>query len=195
MKKVVLFSVLLLLLSGCYTYYDANPPTVTEPTTSTPPTYYYNSSGNDASVGSTIVYPLTTPQDAKSIESRMMDVNWISPGKVTIENLYKGAQAEYTLRIHNGGRVSTIFQVIPRQPDGIRSDKLPYDCMDWVQIPQLAIYVPAKTTYEMPITVKMLKDIDMKGKTYEFWISVIDNGQKGMVQTELCSRWIISTRK
>jgi hypothetical protein len=195
MKKVILFSILLLLLSGCYTYYDPNPPTVTEPTPSTPPTYYYNPSENNTSVGSTIVYPLLTPQDAKGIEARMMDTNWISPGKVTIENLYQGAQAEYTLRIHNGGRVPTIFQVTPRQPDGVRSDKLPWDCMDWVQIPQLAVYVPAKTTYEMPITVKMLKDTNLKGKSYEFWISVIDNGQNGMVQTELCSRWIISTRK
>lgn len=209
MRKAVLFFVLLLLLSGCYTYYDPNPPKA-EPTVTALPAYYYDLSipvtANASLIATpmvisdvqsnstgTVVYPQV--KDAKVIEASMMDVDWINPGKVTIENMYKGSQAEYSMRIHNGGKTSATFQVAPRQPDGVRSDKLPLDCMDWVQMSQYAIYVPAKSTVELPVTVKMLKDINMKGKTYEFWVSVINNTQKGTVQTELCSRWIIVTRK
>ena len=210
MKFTLLLFVL--LFSGCLYYADPNPPTA-EPTVTALPAYYYDLSipvtANAsliatptspvisniqpvASIG-TVVYPQV--QDAKTIEASMMNVDWISPGKVTIENLYKGSQAEYSMRIHNGGKSATIFQITSRQPDGIRDDKLPWDCMDWVQIPQGAVYIPAKSTVEVPVIVKMLKDTDMKGKTYEFWVSVINNSQKGMVQTELCSRWIIVTRK
>jgi len=215
MKVVAL--VFVLLFTGCLYYADPNPPKA-EPTVTALPAYYYDLSipvTANASLVATPQTPLISniksnftvtqspignvvyPQvkDAKTIEKSMMDVDWISPGKVTIENLYKGSQAEYSMRIHNGGKSATIFQVTSRQPDGIRDDKLPLDCMDWVQISQGAIYVPAKSTVEVPIVVKMLKDTDMRGKSYEFWVSVINNAQKGMVQTELCSRWIIVTRK
>lgn len=215
LKKCILL-VFALFLSGCYTYYDSNPPKA-EPTVTALPAYYYdlripvtanaslvvtpqlpvisniqpNSDITQSPIG-TVVYPQV--KDAKTIEASMMNVDWISPGKVTIENLYKGSQAEYSIRIHNGGKEPTIFQVISRQPDGSRNDKLPWDCMDWVQISKNAVYVPAKSTVDVPVVVKMLKDADMKGKTYEFWVSVINNTQKGMVQTEMCSRWIIMTR-
>lgn len=199
MKKVMFLSTLILFLfTGCYTYYDPNPPKAVEPP---PPSYYYappvqnDTEANYTGVAGGQAYSVIPLQDSKSIETRMIDTNWISPGKVTIDNLYAGAQAEYVLRIHNGGSQATIFQVTARQPDGSAVNKLPLDCFDWVQIPKNAIYAPAKSTVEMNITVKMLKDTGMRGKTYEFWLSVIDNSQSGMVQTELCSRWIVSTRR
>lgn len=206
MKGFILFWALLLLsFSGCLTYYQPNPPTATEPNTPPPPTYYTNVTSRESvnmvpvtmpNVTNTagVIYSSSAPKSARNIEAGMMDTDWISPGKVTIENFYKGAEADYAMRIHNGGNTDTVFDVNPRQPDGIMNNKLPLDCIDWVQLPQYSIYVPAKQTYEIPVTIKMLKDTGMKGKTYEVWISVINKGQKGMVQTELCSRWIISTR-
>jgi hypothetical protein len=207
MRKFILPLVLLLLFSaGCLTHYEQNPPTATEPSPPPQSTYYTNvttrQSENMVPVtmpnvtnAAGVVYSSTSPKDARNIEIGLMNTNWVSPGKVTIDNMYKGAEADYMLRIHNGTDIDTIFDVNPRQPDGIRDDKLPLDCMDWIQLPQYSVYIPAKQTFEIPVVVKMLKDTNMKGKTYEVWISVIDKGQKGMVQTELCSRWIISTRK
>jgi hypothetical protein len=206
MKRLVLCSLLVIMgVMGC-TYADPNPPRAMEPT----PTYYYgdpslpttvsdNSSPivADNKIGGSVLYNADKPTSGSStaIEARMIDVNWISPGKVTISNLYKGAQAEYTLRIHNGSSDLSVFMINVRQPDGYGINKLPLDCLNWVSIPAYSIVVQPKGTYELPITVKMLTDTNMKGKDYEVWISVIDSSQKGMVQTELCSRWLISTRK
>ena len=205
MRKLLLFSALLLMtLPGCFVYYVKDPPTATEPSPVVTPTYYYSNITESEpanmvpvalpNMSNTTLMYSSSPKDANGIEMSMMNVNWVNPGKVTIENLHKGAEGDYLLRIHNGGANPTIFQVKPRLPDNL-VNSLPWDCMNWIQLPEYSVYVPGKTTYEMPITVKMLTDIGMKGKTYEVWISVIDNSQKGMVQTELCSRLIISTRK
>jgi hypothetical protein len=207
MKKITLFIVTVMLgLSGCITYYDPNPPTASEPI-SPPPTTYYMNTGNSESQNmvpvtmpnvtnpANVIYSTDSPKDSRNIEFGLQNTNWISPGKVTVDNLYLGAEADYILRIHNGSNDATIFQITVRQPDGTQNNKLPIDCMDWVTLSLKAVYVPAKTTYEMPIIVKMLKDTNMKGKSYEVWVSVIDSSQKGMVQTELCSRLIISTRR
>ena len=206
MKKGVLLTLLVsLLFPGCYTYYVKSPPTATEPNPPPTETHYFNTTQNAGNMvpvampnvtnSSNVVYSAAPSKNAAAIEAGLMNTNWISPGKVTIENLYKGAEADYTLRIHNGGDSDTVFDVNPRQADATMYEKLPQDCIDWVTMPQYSVYIPAKSTYDMPIMVKIVKDAGMKGKTYEVWISVIDKGQKGMIQTELCSRWIIATRK
>lgn len=197
-KGFILVSALFLFLSGCVTY---GAPAVTEPV---PPdtSYYYtppveptpSNPANYTTVDGGLIYS-AIPNASSSIESRMIDVNWISPGKVTIENLYGGAQAEYSMRIHNGSDQATIFQITARQPDATSVEKLPAECLNWVIIPQKAVYVSAKGTTDALITVKMLDDSVYKGKNYEFWLSVIDSSQKGMLQTELCSRWLVSTRR
>lgn len=133
-------------------------------------------------------------QYSPSIENSMIDTNWITPGKVNIRNLYLGAQADYVLRIHNGGSTQSIFSVKARQPDNTNVEKLPIDCINWVEISIPSVFILPKSTVDVPITIRMVKDIDMKGKNYEVWLSVIDTSQQGMIQTELCSRWFIATR-
>ena len=204
MQRVVLFLTLFLVLSlGCYTYYDPNSPTVTEPDTGVV-AYYYNgtpimgiptsNTSNTDNVSFSVVYPDPSPKSAHSIEAGLVDSNWLSPGKVSIGNFYKGAQAEYVMRIHNGGDKAAVFNIRVRQPDS-NPNALPLDCLNWVQIPLQSLLIQPKGTYEMMVTVTMLKDTNMKGKNYEFWVSVIDGSQSGMLQTELCGRWLISTRK
>lgn len=196
-KGLVLVSILLLSSTlGCL---YAPTPTVTEPI---PPdtSYYYappvsSDATNLTTVDGGMAYTAIPNNTQEGIESRLIDTNWISPGKVTIGNLYKGAQAEYSMRIHNGSAQATIFQITVRQPDYTDGEKLPYECLNWVNIPQKAVYVSGKGTVDALITVKMLEDSGYKGKDYEFWLSVVDSSQKGMIQTELCSRWLISTRK
>jgi hypothetical protein len=203
MRKIIIISLLVsVVFTGCL-YAIPDPPRASEPTSS----YYYEQPTPNVLLDSPapiadngtggVIYDANKPTSgsAATIEARMIDVNWISPGKVTISNLYKGAQAEYTMRIHNGGTEASIFNISMRQPDGSGFNKLPLDCLNWVSAPLYVVYIPSKGTYELPITVKMLTDTNMKGKEYEFWVSVIQGSQKGMIQTELCSRWLISTRK
>lgn len=133
-------------------------------------------------------------QYSSSIENSMIDTNWIMPGKVNISNLYLGAQADYVLRVHNGGNTQSIFEIKARQPDNTIVEKLPIDCMNWVEISIPSVLIMPKSTVDVPITIRMVSDINMKGNNYEVWLSVIDTSQKGMVQTELCSRWFIATR-
>lgn len=203
MRKLILGSLLVVtLLLGCV-YADPNPPRAIEPTQ----TYYYQDATKDVVLGSEppvsdnktggVLYNADKPTagSAVGIEASMVNVNWISPGKVTITNLYKGSQAEYTMRIHNGNPNTAVFRISVRQPDGDGFNKLPVECLGWVSMPFYVVTIPPKGTYELPVTVKMLTDTEMKGKNYEFWVSVIDGSQTGMIQSELCSRWLISTRK
>jgi len=204
MRGLILGSLLVCtLFSGCIYYAEPNPPRASEPV----PTHYYENPAPVANIDSQqpiagnsssgVIYDANKPTagSAASIEARMVDVTWISPGKVTITNLYKGSQAEYTMRIHNGNPNIAVFRISVRQPDGNGFNKLPSECLNWVSMPLYVIVLQPKETYELPVTVKMLTDAGMKGKDYEFWVSVIDGSQTGMVQSELCSRWLISTRK
>jgi len=45
------------------------------------------------------------PSEAKVWEKKPPDnMNWISPGKITVSNFYPGARAEYPITVHNGGQ-------------------------------------------------------------------------------------------
>jgi len=55
------------------------------------------------------------------VESKLVDKVWISPGKVMIDNLYPGAQAEYSITVHNGNDLETPFAVTVRAPDHVGS--------------------------------------------------------------------------
>lgn len=51
-----------------------------------------------------------------------------------------------------------------------------------------------KETRDILVVLAMPKDAVVFAPKWEFWISVIDTTQKGMVQTELATRWLVSMR-
>ena len=126
----------------------------------------------------------------------LKDVNWISPGKVSIGNLYPGATAEYPITVHNGYDDKVEFAITARQPDQVLEgyEALPLEYLSWVTISQPKLILGSKQTADVLIIVTMPEDALYAGKKAEFWISVVDKSQEGMVLTELAARWLISTK-
>ena len=120
----------------------------------------------------------------------------IDPGKVYIDNLYPGAQAEFPVTVYNQNDYETTFLVTPRTPDYTAEDEgydaLPY--LEWVVATPERVIIGASDTGDVLITVAMPEDADYSGKKSEVWISFMEEGTPGMVKIELASRIFISTR-
>ena len=173
MRKLIigLLVIGLLVVSGCATSYA---PPVNEP--SEPP---------PASSGTTVL-PGEPP----------IDRTWISPGKVQVGNFYPGARAEWNLLVHNGNDTAASFLVAYRYPDHVADGyaKPTAEVQDWVIIADPTPVIAPKETREILIVLAMPEDAAVFAPKWEFWISVKDTTQKGMVVTELCSRWLVVMR-
>lgn len=129
-------------------------------------------------------------------EKAHQDRTWISPGKVQIGNFHAGAQAEWPLTIHNGNDYAASFATKYRVPNKVEEGYAyaPIEARDWVIIADPTPVLMPKETREILITVAMPNGAIAPNK-WEFWISVKDTTQAGMVITELCSRWLVSHRQ
>ena len=124
-----------------------------------------------------------------------IDKTWISPGKVEVGNFYSGAEAEYPLTVHNGNDSQTTFAVTYRIPDHVASGYSypPEEAQTWVIIADSTPVIAPYGTVDIAITLQMPKGTDAPDE-WEFWVSVMDESQTGMVHTEICSRWLIDMR-
>ena len=120
----------------------------------------------------------------------------IDPGKVYIDNLYPGAEAEFPITIYNQNDYETTFVVKAREPDYTAEDKgydaLPY--LEWVTVTPGRVIIGASDKDDVLVIVAMPEDADYSGKQSEVWISFMEEGTEGMIKIELCSRIFISTR-
>lgn len=125
-----------------------------------------------------------------------IDRTWISPGKVQVGNFYPGARAEWTLLVHNGNDTTTPFAVSYRYPDHVDEDyvKPTEEVQNWVIIADTTPVIAPRETREILVILAMPENATVFAHKWEFWISVIDMTQSGMVQTELCSRWLVTMR-
>jgi len=123
------------------------------------------------------------------------DMTWISPGKVTVSNFYPGARAEYNLVVHNGRTESYPFEIKYRIPDNLGEGFVaaPVEAQNWVIIADSTPILEPKETKEILVVLEMPNEASSPS-SWEFWVSVRDVSQVGMVQTELCSRWQIYMR-
>lgn len=153
-----------------------------------------NVTNTTASDGSNVI-KLPVSVDNKTIESKLDSVIWINPGKVYITNLFPGSQAEWKIRIHNEKKVPNVFSVYYRNPDYVEKgyEKLPEKFKNWIVVDK-TITVAPNSIGEVLVTVKMGPKDQAFSKKYEVWIAVMDDSQQGMIRTELCSRWFISTQ-
>jgi len=124
------------------------------------------------------------------------DRTWISPGKVNIDNYYAGGKAEYPITIHNGNDSVATFSVAYRYPDRVAEGySMPIaEAQDWIIIADSTPVLMPKETKDIRITLGMPKNAKVDSNKWEFWIAVKDTTQVGFVQTELCSRWLVSMR-
>lgn len=140
--------------------------------------------------------PNINPTDTQSeIMKKLENVVWLNPGTVEITNLYSGAKGEYYLQVHNPKTTTSSFSIYRKNPTSVREGftRLPEQYYDWVIISTPTIDIPAQSISTILITIKMPDKDKVTGKKYETWIGVMDNSQTGMVRTEICSRWMITT--
>lgn len=141
-----------------------------------------------------------TPTNGASnseVEELLYDRTWISPGKVHVGNFYPGARAEWSLSVHNGKDTATSFAITYRYPDHVGEGyvKPAVGVQDWVIIADPTPVLAPKETREILVVLAMPEDAVVFAPKWEFWISVMDTTQVGMVQTELCSRWLVTMRQ
>jgi len=168
---VILAALAILISSGCYAA-PIIPPTETPSPAPTPRI--------------DVVLPGEPPADR----------TWISPGKVNIDNYYAGGRAEYPISIHNGNDGQASFSITYRIPDRIADgySEPMVEAQDWIIIADSTPVLMPRETKDILITLEMPKNTKVNSKKWEFWISVKDTTQVGFVQTELCSRWLVSMR-
>ncbi len=119
----------------------------------------------------------------------------IDPGKVYIDNLYPGAQAEFTIIVYNQGDSNATYNIIPRLPDHTDPGYEPFPHLDWVTVTPENVTVAAGGKAAVAVVVKMPEDArDYLGRKAEAWISFTVAGGDDMVQIEIASRVFISTR-
>jgi len=123
------------------------------------------------------------------------NMTWISPGKVVISNFFPGARAEYYLSVHNGDDEECPFVISCRAPDRLYEGASfpPEEFQDWIIIADTDPVIAPESTEDVFIVLEMPEDAESP-ESWEFWVSVQDASQAGLVQTELCSRWLVNMR-
>jgi len=118
----------------------------------------------------------------------------IEPGKVFIDNLYPGAEADIPITIYNQYDYETAFKVRVREPDYTETsyETLPY--LAWVTITPERVTIAPRGQAEVLVVIIMPEDADYGDKKAEVWISFMEHETAGMIKIEICSRLLISTR-
>ena len=118
----------------------------------------------------------------------------IDPGKVFIDNLYPGAQADVPVTIYNQNTYDATFQVRVRQPDYTEEGYEPLPYPGWVTITPDSLTIEAGGEEEVLVIIAMPPDADYSGKKCEVWVTFAEQGSSGMVRIEIASRFLITTR-
>ena len=118
----------------------------------------------------------------------------IDPGKIFIDNLHPGAQADIPITIYNHNDVEATYNVKPRSPDYTEAgyERLPY--LGWVTVTPDRIAIEAHETAEVLVIVQMPDGADYSGKKSEVWVSFTEESAAGLIHIELASRLLITTR-
>ena len=118
----------------------------------------------------------------------------IDPGKVFVDNLFPGAEAEYKITIYNQNDCETTFAVKVRAPDYTETGYEPLPYLDWVTVTPDLITIGAMEQSDVLVVVRMPEDAVYSGKKAETWISYKEQETEGMVEIDIASRLLISTR-
>lgn len=121
----------------------------------------------------------------------------IDPGKVHIDNLYPGAEADVPITIHNQNDAATTFLIKARQPDYTETGYEPFPHLDWISIEPEQVTIAALEQSEVMVVIIMPGDARYSGKQVEVWISFkeeVESDTGEMIQVEIAARLLISTR-
>lgn len=197
MKKLIVALVILSLIACCGCIYSPSleptpaPAPIPEPTATNNTNEISETPSPEPTQESDPAPPIRMPSGGEGEPPE--DMTWISPGVVEVSYFYPGATAEWPIRIHNGNNEVATFEVRYRAPDRLREgfEIAPEAAQSWVMITDpTPVFLPLETR-EIMIVVELPGDAIVPPK-WEFWIAAKDTSQAGFVQTELCSRWLIS---
>ncbi len=118
----------------------------------------------------------------------------IDPGKVFIDNLYPGAEADIPIIIYNQNDYETAFKVRVREPDYTETGYEAFPYPVWVTITPEQVTIAPRGQAEVLVVIIMPEDADYSDKKAEVWISFMEHETPGMIKIEICSRLLISTR-
>ena len=118
----------------------------------------------------------------------------IDPGKVFVDNLFPGAEADYKITVYNQNDYETTFALKVREPDYTETDYEPLPYPDWVTVTPDLVTIGAMEQSEVLVVVRMPEDAVYSGKKAETWISFMEQETEGMVKIDIASRLLISTR-
>ena len=121
----------------------------------------------------------------------------IDPGKVFIDNLFPGAEADVPITIYNQNDYTTTFLVRACTPDYTETGYEPFPHLDWISIRPERVTVDAHENSEIMVVIIMPEDARYSGKKAEVWVRFKeqekpDSGE--MIQVEIATRLLISTR-
>jgi hypothetical protein len=115
------------------------------------------------------------------------DAVFISPAKVYVNNIRRGDNITYNMKIRNDTKYDNSFTIKVIDPDR-QSDGYSSVPMDWVEYPDV-VTVEKRTSYEFPIIVTIPEKA--QSDKYEFWLSISNTKSSGLIKVELCSKCII----
>jgi len=131
-----------------------------------------------------------TPVDYLTTEKASVG---FSPGKYTIDNFAPGRQADLPIIFHNGGDKACILAITYRNPDFVGDGYAvaPRETVNWLVISEPHLILKPKEKRETLLILNMPEDAEAPDN-WEFWVSIKDTSQTGMVQTEGCVRVFVN---
>lgn len=125
------------------------------------------------------------------------DSTWVSPGKVDIV-VGSGAtypvRVEYPITIYNSRYTDATFSVKFRMPDWRAEgyEAPPEGAEDWVIIADKTPLLEPREKKDI-LVVLDIPDKSSSPPKWEFWITVSDTTDGGMVVAEMAIRWLVVT--
>jgi hypothetical protein len=118
----------------------------------------------------------------------------LDPGKVFVDNLSPGSQAEFNLTIYNRDAATVSYTISAREPDYTTEgyDALPFP--EWVSFDRETVTIEGGDAIPVLVTIAMPEDADYSAKRSEVWISIKEAESEATIQVELASRVMITTR-
>lgn len=117
----------------------------------------------------------------------------LDPGKVYIDNLKPGSEADVPMTVFNKGDQPATFVIVARTPDYTDPAYEAFPYLGWITIKPAQVTVAAGGKATVTAVIIMPKDAVYAGKKAEVWISFKEKGAPGMIQIEMASRLFIST--
>ena len=91
----------------------------------------------------------------------------IDPGKVFVDNLFPGAEADYKITVYNQNDYETTFAVKVREPDYTEIDYEPFPHLDWISIEPEQVTIDAHENSEIMVVIIMPEDAVYSGQKAE----------------------------